>query len=310
HELVGSGSAMQETRALLERVAASEARVLLLGESGTGKELAAAAIHAASARADGPFVRVNSAAIPRDLVESEMFGHEPGAFTGATARRRGKFELAHGGTLFLDEVGDLQPEAQAKLLRAIESGEVERVGGQQPIPVDVRVIAATNHDLAAEVGAGRFREDLFYRLHVVPIRMPPLRERLEDLPELVAHFFHRLHARDGLAPPHIEPEALARLAGYDWPGNVRELLNICERLAILHAGQTVDDGDVDRLLARGDADVAERDAPLSERLDAYERRLIETALDNADGNVAEAARRLRTDRPNLYRRMKRLGITT
>jgi two-component system nitrogen regulation response regulator NtrX len=305
--LVGSSAAMQEVRALIARIAPSEARVLILGESGTGKELVATALHAGSTRAGGPFVRVNSAAMPRDLLESELFGHERGAFTGATAMRRGRFELAHGGTLFLDEVADLAPEAQAKLLRTIETGRVERVGGQTGITVDVRVLAATHRDLHAEVGAGRFREDLLYRLDVLTIRLPPLRDRLEDLPELVEHLFARLHSRHGLSPPALEPSALRRLRAHAWTGNVRELANLCERLCILHGGRSVDAGTIDALLGPRAAR-APAGAGLSELLDAYERGLIERALAGADGRVADAARALRTDRANLYRRMRRLGI--
>src|SRR5690606_24575905 len=229
--LVGSSPAMQRVRELIQRAAPTDARVLITGESGTGKELAAAALHALSPRAAGPFIRVNSAAIPRDLIESEMFGHEKGAFTGATERRRGRFELAHGGTLFLDEVAELRPAAQAKLLRVIESGEIERVGGQEPIPVDVRIIAATNRDLREEMAAGRFRDDLFFRLNVVPIHMPPLRERPEDIPELAAHFMARLRVRHGLTPPVLLPEALELMQGYAWPGHVREPANLCQRPA-------------------------------------------------------------------------------
>ncbi len=317
--LVGESEVMRQTRELIRRVAPTDARVLITGASGTGKELAAAMLHALSPRASGPFIRVNSAAIPRDLIESEMFGHERGAFTGATERRRGRFELADGGTLFLDEVADLGPEAQAKLLRAVETGVIERVGGQEPIPVDVRVIAATNQDLAEAVREGRFRADLYYRLNVVPIHLPPLAERLEDIPELVAHFMARLQARQGLVPPTLTPDALERLQRYRWPGNVRELANICERLAILHPGQVVTAREVAALLpvdAGGDVaspaipadDGLPADASLAEQLDAFERRLIERALAQANGNVAEAARRLKTDRPNLYRRMRRLGI--
>lgn len=318
HEMVGSSPAIREVRDLIRQVAPTDARVLITGESGTGKELAAAAIHALSNRADGPLVRVNSAAIPRDLVESEMFGHERGAFTGATERRRGRFELADGGTLFLDEVAELGLDAQAKLLRALESGVIERVGGQEPIEVDVRVVAATNRDLEALVAAGVFREDLFYRLNVIPIEIPPLRERLSDIPELVAHFFSRLQARHGLVPPVLAEEALERMARYSWPGNVRELANICERLTILHSGRRIGEREVAAVLP--DAPLHERapslvveepprsPGPLAERLEAYERRLIEDALDAADGNLAEAARLLQTDRPNLYRRLKRLGI--
>ncbi|MFO7261582.1 MAG: sigma-54 dependent transcriptional regulator [bacterium] len=317
--LVGSSPAMQRVRELIQRAAPTDARVLITGESGTGKELAAAALHALSPRAAGPFIRVNSAAIPRDLIESEMFGHEKGAFTGATERRRGRFELAHGGTLFLDEVAELRPEAQAKLLRVIESGEIERVGGQEPIPVDVRIIAATNRDLREEMAAGRFRDDLFFRLNVVPIHMPPLRERPEDIPELAAHFMARLRVRHGLTPPVLLPEALELMQGYAWPGNVRELANICERLAILFPGGAVGARELEQVLpeaaasrnvraAAWDGPDASEPMDLSSRIDAFERRLILEALEAANGSVAEAARRLRTDRPNLYRRMKRLGI--
>ena len=314
-ELVGRSPAMNRVRDLVQRVAPTDARVLILGESGTGKELVAIAIHALSKRRGKAFVRVNSAAIPRDLVESEMFGHERGAFTGATERRRGRFELAHGGTLFLDEVGDLGPEAQAKLLRAIETGVVERVGGGKRIEVDVRVVAATNKDLRARVGEGMFRQDLLFRLEVVPIQLPPLRERMEDLPLLVAHAIQRLRARHGLPPPHINKKGMEALERYPWPGNVRELLNVMERLAILSPGTPVGREEVARLLpyprlTRG-SDPAYREGDprtLKERLDDYERVLLQGALEGAKGKVAEAGRRLRTDRANLYRRMRRLGL--
>ncbi len=311
-ELVGGSPPMERVRALIRKIAPTDARVLITGESGTGKELAATAIHGLSERRDGPFVRVNSAAIPRDLVESEMFGHEPGAFTGATERRRGRFELADGGTLFLDEVADLGPEAQAKLLRALESGVVERVGGGRPITVDVRVIAATNRDLRERVREGAFREDLLFRLDVVPLRMPALRERAGDIPALVDHALTRLRRRHGLPAPRLDEGAIAALQAHGWPGNVRELLNLVERLAILHAGERVGREAVVRILpsAEPPAPVYDDDdpRPLRERLDAYERALIEGALAAADDNVSEAGRRLHTDRANLYRRMKRLGI--
>jgi two-component system nitrogen regulation response regulator NtrX len=315
-QMIGSSPVMRGIRELIRQVAPTDARVLITGESGTGKELVAAALHAQSRRADGPFVRVNSAAIPRELVESEMFGHEKGAFTGATERRRGRFELADGGTLFLDEVAELSAEAQAKLLRALESGEVERVGGQEPVRVDVRVIAATNRDLREEIAAGRFREDVYYRLNVIPIHLPPLRERAEDIPELAAHFLARLQARHGLVPPVLLPDAIERLMRYPWPGNVRELANVCERLAILHPGREVgarevasmlpDSGAVREIPGAAPAEVS--GGSLAERLDAYERALILAALEEAGGNVADAARRLGTDRANLYRRMRRLEI--
>jgi two-component system nitrogen regulation response regulator NtrX len=310
HALVGSSEIMQRTRDLIDQIAPTDARVLVTGESGTGKELAASALHAGSSRAGGPFVRVNCAAIPRDLVESEMFGHEKGAFTGATELRRGRFELADGGTLLLDEVADLGPEAQAKLLRSLEAGRIQRIGADHEQVVDVRLIAATNRDLAERLESGDFREDLFYRLNVLRIEMPPLRERITDVPELVAHFLARFHERDGLAPPRIEAEAMRRMQGYRWPGNVRELANVCERLAILHSGRIVRGEDVAALVREADVQPAERadGVPLTDRVDAFERNLIEDALIACDGNIAEAARVLETDRPNLYRRMRRLGI--
>ncbi len=320
-EMVGDSPGIRQVRGLIERVAPSDARVMITGESGTGKELVAAAIHAGSGRRDRPFVRVNCAAIPRDLVESEMFGHERGAFTGATDRRIGRFELAHRGTLFLDEVGDLGAEAQAKLLRAIEAKEIERVGGGKPVRVDVRIVSATNKDLARGVVDGAFRDDLLFRLNVIPIPLPPLRDRPGDIPSLVRHFaaLHRL--RTGQAVPDWTDDAIAALSRHRWPGNVRELANIIERLAILHAGRRVTEADVAAVLPLERAprtptpptalplpNPAELESSLSDTLDDYERTLISRALSMASGNVAEAARRLRTDRPNLYRRMRRLGI--
>ncbi|MDB4951106.1 MAG: putative NtrC family two-component response regulator [Gemmatimonadetes bacterium] len=316
-EMVGRSAAMEAVRVLIGRVAPTDARVLISGESGTGKEVAASAIHRLSPRAGGPLIRLNCAAIPRDLVESELFGHERGSFTGATERRRGRFELASGGTLFLDEIGDLSLEAQAKLLRALEAGEIERVGGSETISVDVRILAATNKDLRAEVAGGRFREDLFFRLNVIPLHLPPLRERRDDVPLLVDHFLARHRARTGLKPPRLSPAATEVLVRHAWPGNVRELANILERLAILHADAEVGAGELRGVLAgsgpapAGEDAAAYRDGDersLADRLDDYERRLLGGALDAADGSVAEAARRLRTDRANLYRRMRRLGI--
>jgi two-component system nitrogen regulation response regulator NtrX len=304
--LVGESAAMQQVRALIARVGPTEARVLLTGESGTGKELAAAAVHAASRRAGRPFVTVNCAAIPRDLVESEMFGHERGAFTGATERRLGRFELAHTGTLFLDEIGDLSADAQAKLLRTLETGDLQRLGAEGTQRVDVRIVSATNRRLEDAVADSEFREDLFFRLNVFPIRLPPLRERLEDLPALVAHLAERMRPRQA---PEFTPQALDALAGYAWPGNVRELANLVERLSIL-SGPTVDAGAVRQVL-RGAAPAPAAMAlgrPLSEALDDFERGLIGAALTQAQGNIAEAARLLQTDRANLYRRMRRLGL--
>ena len=316
-EMVGESPAIQQVRDLIARVAPTDSRVLITGESGVGKELVAAAIHGASARRDRPFVRVNCAAIPRDLVESEMFGHEKGAFTGASDRRIGRFELAHTGSLLLDEVGDLGAEAQAKLLRAIEAREIERVGGGQPIRVDVRILSATNKDLSRAVAEGKFREDLFFRLNVIPLNVPPLRERPSDIPLLVKHFSALHRARTGQAPPAWSPDALAALTRYRWPGNVRELANIVERLSILNAGGAVGEDAIRAVLPVERAvtaaplpDPAALEHSLTDTLDEYERTLIARALSMADGNVAEAARRLKTDRPNLYRRMRRLGIGT
>jgi len=329
-QMVGKSEAMAAVRQMIDRVAPTDARVLITGESGTGKELVASAIHDASPRREKPFVRVNCAAIPRDLVESEMFGHERGAFTGATQTRIGRFELAHHGTLFLDEVGDLGPDAQAKLLRAIEAKEIQRVGGNRVIRADVRILAATNHDLQRAVRSGLFREDLYFRLNVIPLAIPPLRERGDDIIDLVGHFSEQFLKRTGQAKPRWRSDALQLMRDYPWPGNVRELANIVERLAILHpgaelTGQQVEDvlivdredseGDVltpTRAQAKvGDASQASasmRATSLADKLDSFERTVISRALAEAGGNVADAARRLHTDRPNLYRRMKRLGI--
>ncbi|MBM3908653.1 MAG: sigma-54-dependent Fis family transcriptional regulator [Gemmatimonadetes bacterium] len=313
-EMVGDSPGIRAVREMIARVAPTDARVLITGESGTGKELVAAAIHAESARREKPFVRVNCAAIPRDLVESEMFGHERGSFTGATERRLGRFELAHTGTLFLDEVGDLGPEAQSKLLRAIEAREIERVGGGRSIKVDVRILAATNRDLERAVREGHFREDLYFRLNVIPLPVPPLRERPDDVPALVRHFTALQRRRTAQAMPLWTSEAVGALARYVWPGNVRELANIVERLSILHAGRSIGESEVQGVLpiaplsAPALPDLEQPELTLSDSLDEYEKLLITRALSAANGVVAEAARRLRTDRPNLYRRMRRLGL--
>jgi len=308
--LIGSGPAMQQVASLISRVGPTEARVLITGESGTGKELVAAAIHAASRRRGRAFVTVNCAAIPRDLVESEMFGHERGSFTGATERRLGRFELAHGGTLFLDEVGDLSQEAQAKLLRTLETGELQRIGAETMMRIDARVIAATNRQLGEAVSSGAFREDLYFRLNVFPIQLPPLRDRLEDLPALVTHLAERVRPRHAA---RFTDAALDALASYSWPGNVRELANLVERLSIL-SGPVVDAPAV-RQVIRGSPTappatplMALLGRPLSEALDEFERGLIMAALTQSQHNMAEAARILQTDRANLYRRMRRLGL--
>ncbi|HUG28608.1 MAG TPA: sigma-54 dependent transcriptional regulator [Gemmatimonadales bacterium] len=320
-EMVGFSKGMDSVRERIAQVAGTEARVLILGESGSGKELVAHAIHKAGPRASRAFISVNCAAIPRDLLESEMFGHERGAFTGATERRLGRFELADGGTLFLDEVGDLSQDAQAKLLRALESGEIQRLGAEKSRRVDVRVLAATNQPLEEAVAAGTFREDLYFRLNVFPIEVPPLRERLDDLPILIRHLAARINPRN---PPVFTPDAVALMVSYDWPGNVRELANIVERMMIV-GGEEIDTAVVRRVLPRlsaprpegaGDAAPTTGEYPASDlggrsltnALDDYERLLIRQAIHRAEGNVAEAARALQTDRANLYRRMKRLGL--
>ncbi len=313
-ELIGHGRAMAAVQEQIAKVAPTDARVLITGESGTGKELVAAAIHRGSRRSRRPFITVNCAAIPRELVESELFGHERGAFTGATERRQGRFALADGGTILLDEIGDLSAEAQAKLLRVLESGELQRVGAERSERVDVRVIAATNRKLEQAVASGGFREDLYFRLNVLPIHLPPLRDRAEDLPALVEHLARRVRP---LSPPNFSAGALEAFAAYPWPGNVRELANIIERLIIVSGG--VAELGVDAVaavlpeVAGRPSRVAEGaengpQLPLSEALDEYERQLIRGAMARAKGNVAEAARVLQTDRANLYRRMRRLGL--
>ena len=317
-DMIGVSAPMMEVRRMIERVAATDARILITGESGTGKELVASAIHDTSMRRDKPFIRVNCAAIPRDLVESEMFGHERGAFTGATQTRIGRFELAHTGTLFLDEIGDLSLDAQAKLLRAIEAKEIQRVGGNRVVKVDVRIVAATNHDLTRAVRENLFREDLFFRLNVIPLVLPALRERAGDVQLLVRHFSGLHFKRTGQSPPGWSDEALSVLEHHRWPGNVRELANIVERIAIMYPGARISsnrvrnlltpigDGVVDEPALQSQPDVDRHS--LVDTMDEFERRMIERALGATRGNIAEAARRLQTDRPNLYRRMKRLGI--
>ena len=250
YEIVGRSYTIKALLDKIEKVAPSPARVLVTGENGTGKELVARAVHRLSARAEGPFVEVNCAAIPSELIESELFGHMKGSFTGAIQDRAGKFELANHGTLFLDEIGDMSLAAQAKVLRVLEDGVVTRIGGSKPISVDVRVIAATNKDLEHEIAEGKFREDLYYRLNVVPVTVPPLRDRREDIPQLVAHFTERLTRNEGMPPRVVADDAVQRLTEYDWPGNVRELRNTVERLLILASGPRITSVDVDRLVGK------------------------------------------------------------
>ena len=314
YEIVGRSYGIRLVIDKIDRVAKTPARVLITGENGTGKELVARAIHSQSTRADEPFVEVNCAAIPSELIESELFGHMKGSFTGAVADRAGKFEQAHGGTLFLDEVGDMSLAAQAKVLRVLQDGVVTRIGGAKTIEVDVRVLAATNKNLEAEIAEQRFREDLFYRLNVVPIHVPPLRERREDIPLLVAHFLNVLTKREGVAPRTVAPDAVERLAKLDWPGNVRELRNTIERLLILAAGPRVTADDVGRLGGRHDTDQTGLGSLLDcktfeEFKHAAERAFLVAKLRAFDWNVSETARALDMPRSNLYKKIERYGLT-
>jgi two-component system nitrogen regulation response regulator NtrX len=307
--LVGDSAAI---RGLLEeiRVAGpSGARVLVQGENGTGKELVARALHAAGPRHDRPFVAVNCAAIPEELIESELFGHERGAFTGATHSRKGRFEEAHGGALFLDEVGDLSPRAQTKLLRVLQEGEFQRVGGSRTVRVDVRVIAATNRNLAEAARDGAFREDLYFRIAVIPMTVPPLRDRLEDLRLLVEHFARSLAAETGGRRVRVSAGALETMRGYRFPGNIRELRNLIERLMIMVPGPTIDAEHVRAALPR-DARDAAGPVRLGDAVRGFEREQIEAALVAEGGNMTRAAQRLGIERSHLYKKMKRLGCRT
>ena len=303
--MVGESRAMRAIFSQLLKVAATDATVLLLGESGVGKELAAQSLHDKSGRAKGPFVAVNCAAIPEGLLESELFGHERGAFTGAVSRKIGKFEKAAQGTLFLDEIGDMPPETQAKILRAIESRQFERVGGTQPLRLEARVVAATHRDLPEMIRQGRFREDLFHRLNVFPVRLPPLRERREDIPLLAGRFL------EGLRPgARLSVEALQRLLAHDWPGNVRELKNVLERATVLAGGDEIAPRHLPGLFTQGPAETAAGDgaADLDSRLAAYERTLIEAALSRTGGVQSRAAALLGIKERSLWHRVKKLGI--
>ena len=305
--IVGRSAAVQALLHEIELAGPSTARVLIQGENGTGKELVARALHAASPRRDMPFVAVNCAAIPEELIESELFGHERGAFTGATQARRGEFEEANRGTLFLDEVGDLSARAQTKLLRVLQEGELTRVGANRPIKVDVRVIAATNHDLAAAVSAGRFREDLYFRLAVIPIVVPPLRERPDDIPLLVEHFATQLSKETGGKPRKFAAAALDLLRRYPFPGNVRELRNVVERLLIMAPGGSIGADQVQAALPQAIHGSPES-ARLSDAVRDFERREIEAALLASGGSMTKAAARLGLERSHLYKKMKKLGF--
>lgn len=310
--MVGDAAALQQVRDLIARVGPTGARVLITGENGSGKELVARALHETSPRHARAFVELNCAAIPSELIESELFGHMKGSFTGAVQDRAGKFEQADGGTLFLDEVGDLSLPAQAKLLRVLQEGVVTRIGGARAITVDVRVLAATNKDLRAEISAGRFREDLLYRLNVVEIHVPSLRERLGDVPALVRYFTERLGAQAGLTARKFDEAAVARLQRRSWPGNIRELRNAVERLLILAAGRLVTPADVERLLPPeegGEVSVLPAEPQTFEtfKQDA-ERQFLAQKLRDHDWNVSETARVLRMPRSNLYKKIERYGL--
>ncbi len=309
--MIGSASSMKAIFDKLAKTAPSQGRVLITGENGTGKELVARAIHDHSKRVDGPFIKLNCAAIPSELIESELFGHEKGAFTGAMSQRRGKFELADGGTIFLDEVGDMNPSAQAKVLRVLQENELERVGGTETIKVNVRVIAATNKDLAAEIAAGRFREDLFYRLNVVPIELPPLRARREDIPQLCAHFVEQMCASNDRRRKKLAQTAMTLLMQHDWPGNVRELKNVMERLVILTGdGEIITEADVAEALPSVKLVKTNhvRGVPFKDLVAAAERDIIIAALESNEHHVSNTAKELQLERSHLYKKMRALGI--
>jgi len=310
HEIVWQGGAMRRVMAQLERVAASETRVCILGETGTGKELVARTLHERSPRASGPFVALNCAAVPAELIESELFGHEKGSFTGAAGRHVGKFEQAEHGTLFLDEIGDMPLHMQAKLLRVLEEGEVERVGGEKPVRVDVRVLVATHRDLAALAKDGKFREDLFHRIYVFPLVLPPLRERREDIPALVEHFAKQVCSQNGWKPIPFASEAMEALREYAWPGNVRELRNVVERLILLSSTGEVDLETVRLALPQGAAVSSTHtdSGALADRVQTFEREVLLAELKRANYNVAAAARALHLERSHLYKKAEQLGV--
>lgn len=311
HQIVWKGEAMQRVMAQVERVAASESRVCILGETGTGKELVARTIHERSARSAGPFVTLNCAAVPAELIESELFGHEKGSFTGASGRHVGKFEQANDGTIFLDEIGDMPLNMQAKLLRVLEEGEVERIGGDKPIAVSVRVVVATHRDLEARVQEEKFRQDLFHRIYVFPLSLPPLRERREDIPGLVEHFAAQVSAQNGWKTVPFAPEAMEALQAHPWPGNVRELRNMVERLMLLATDGQVDLETVQ--LAMPKASIAANagtigSGPLADRVQSFEREVILSELKRSHHNMSVAAKALGLERSHLYKKAEQLGI--
>jgi two-component system nitrogen regulation response regulator NtrX len=313
--MVGSSPGMKAVRGLIEQAAGSDSRILILGENGTGKELVAREIHARSARAARPFVELNCAAIPESLIESELFGHEKGAFTSALQRRRGKVEMAHHGTLFLDEIADMSLVTQAKVLRVLQEMRFERVGGEESLSVDVRVISATNKDIREQIRSGRFREDLFFRINVVPITVPPLRERIEDMPELVAYFMEKFKRPSAMEPKTVSPEGMRLLCAYHWPGNIRELKNFVERINIMAEELVISASSVKSFL--GATPRQEEEGALSayatmtlaEARDSFERDLIAAKLRENGGNISRAADALGVYASNLHSKMKKLNIT-
>ncbi|HEY6767145.1 MAG TPA: sigma-54 dependent transcriptional regulator [Candidatus Sulfotelmatobacter sp.] len=313
HEIVWKGEVMRRVMAQLDRVAASESRVCILGETGTGKELVARTLHERSARAGGPFVTLNCAAVPAELIESELFGHEKGSFTGAAGRHIGKFEQADGGTIFLDEIGDMPLAMQAKLLRVLEEAEVERIGGDKAVSVSVRVVVATHRDLEARVREEKFRQDLFHRIYVFPLMLPPLRERREDIPPLVEHFAAQVSAQNGWKPMPFIPEAIEALQSYSWPGNVRELRNIVERLMLLATDGQIDLATVQMALPKTSSGGTIpgntlSSGPLAERVQSFEREVMLAELKRTRQNVSLAAKALGLERSHLYKKAEQLGI--
>ena len=312
HEIVWTGEAMRRVMAQLERVAASESRVCILGETGTGKELVARTIHEHSARAAGPFITLNCAAVPAELIESELFGHEKGSFTGASGRHLGKFEQADQGTIFLDEIGDMPLAMQAKLLRVLEEGEVERIGGDKPIAVNVRVVVATHRDLEARTREEKFRQDLFHRIYVFPLMLPPLRERHEDIPRLVEHFAAQVCAQNNWKPVPFTEDAMQALQSHSWPGNVRELRNIVERLMLLATEGQVDLATVQMALPKNSSSTnvagVTATGPLVDRVQSFEREVILSELKRSHHNVSLAAKSLGLERSHLYKKAEQLGI--
>ncbi len=310
HEIVFTGEAMNKVMAQVERVAATETRVCILGETGTGKELVARALHEKSPRASGPFVAINCAAVPAELIESELFGHEKGSFTGAMARHVGKFEQADHGTLFLDEIGDMPLGMQAKLLRVLEEGEIERIGTTKPNRVDVRVIVATHRNLDAQVRDGKFRQDLFHRVFVFPVLLPPLRDRAEDIPALIEHFSAQVCAQNRWKPATFSADAVHALQQYSWPGNVRELRNMVERLMLLATSNEVDLDTVQQVLtpAVGSVKTVTASGPLASRVESFEREVILAELRRANFHMTNAAKALGLERSHLYKKAEQLGI--